>query len=135
MRILIVEDDMPSRQLMEMLLKGLGPCETAANGLEALEAVEQAMRDEDPYELVCMDVMMPEMNGLEALKRIRRLEIKHFKPGAGAAKIIMITARGQAKDVMGAYDSGCEAYMVKPISKAKLYDQLKELDLPIPDDA
>lgn len=135
MRILIVEDDIPSRQLMETLLKGLGICETATNGLEALEAVEEAMRSEDPYALICMDVMMPEMDGMEALKRIRRLEIKHFKPGAHAAKIIMITARGHAKDVMGAYESGCEAYMIKPISKDKLYDHMKELGLPTPADA
>lgn len=132
MRILIVEDDIPSRQLLEHLLAGLGTCETADNGRQAFEAVQRAMDDKRPFGLICMDIMMPEMDGMEALKKIRRLEIAHRIPATASAKIVMITAKGQASDVMTAYNSGCEAYLLKPISKARLFEQLAELGLASP---
>lgn len=135
MKILIVEDDIPSRTLLELFLADSGTCDLASNGHEALEAVAEAIRDEAPYDLICMDIMMPEMGGMEALKRIRHLEFKNFKPSTNAAKVIMVTAKGQASDVMDAFDSGCEAYIVKPVSKDKLFEQMAELGLPTPPDA
>lgn len=129
MKIMIVEDDVPSRDLLQLFLADFGQCDLASNGRQALEAVEQAMADGAPYDLICMDIMMPEMDGMEALRAIRRLEIKHFLKEADSVKIIMVTAKGQASDVMGAFDSGCEAYLIKPVSKKKLYDQLAELNL------
>ena len=129
MKILIVEDDIPSRQLLELFLADIGPCDLASNGHEALEAVSEAMLNEEPYDLICMDIMMPMMDGMEALHKIRRLEFKNFKPNADRSKIIMVTAKGQATDVMDAFESGCEAYLIKPISKNKLYEQMAELGL------
>lgn len=134
MQILIVEDDIPSRRLLQLFLADFGICELAANGREAVEAVEQAILNEQPYDLICMDIMMPEMDGMEALQTIRRLEFKHYKPGSMSTKIIMVTAKGQAKDVMSAFHSGCEAYIIKPISKDKLFEQIGELGLSIPID-
>ncbi len=129
MKILIVEDDIPSRQLLQLFLADFGTCDLASNGHEALEAVSEAMQDEDPYDLICMDIMMPMMDGMEALQKIRRLEFKNFKPNAASSKVIMVTAKSQAMDVMDAFDSGCEAYLTKPISKDKLHEQMVELGL------
>ena len=129
MKIMIVEDDVPSRDLLKLFLADFGQCDLASNGRQALEAVEQAIADDDPYDLICMDIMMPEMDGMEALRAIRRLEIKHFMKESDSVKIIMVTAKGQAADVMEAFESGCEAYIIKPISKVRLYAQMDELGL------
>ena len=138
MKILIVEDDASLQDLMQLYLADYGPCDVAGNGLEALEAIEQAIMTGQPYDLVCMDVMMPEMDGLQALQKIRRMEFKHFAEGLASVKVIMITAKDMAKDMMSAYDAGCEAYITKPFTQKKLLEQIFKLELTktsTPDDA
>ena len=129
MKILIVEDDCSLQDLMQLYLADYGTCDVAGNGFEALEAIEQAIVAGQPYDLVCMDVMMPEMNGMEALKKIRQMEFKHFSEGLASVKIIMITAKDMAKDMMNAYDAGCEAYITKPFTQKKLLEQIRQLGL------
>ncbi|MCA1987263.1 MAG: response regulator, partial [Desulfovibrio sp.] len=66
MRVLIVEDDFTSRKLMQTILSPYGDCDVAVNGREAVEAFQNALNSAKPYDLVCMDIMMPEMDGQEA---------------------------------------------------------------------
>lgn len=129
MRFLIVEDDGSLRDLMQMYLSDYGSCDMAANGKEAVEAVERAIDSGQSYDLVCMDIMMPEMDGMEALKKIRQLEFKHFQKGLASTKVIMITAKDMAKDMMTAYDSGAEAYLTKPFTREQLLERLGQLGL------
>ena len=74
MKTLIVEDDFTSRLLLQELLKGYGPAHVAVNGKEAVEAARMAMDAGEPYDLICLDIMMPEMDGHGALKEIRAQE-------------------------------------------------------------
>lgn len=127
MKILIVEDDTSLQDLMQLYLIDLGTCDTANNGIEAFEAVKQAIEAGQPYDLICMDVMMPQMNGLEAMKKIRQMEFQHFKEGLTSAKIIMITAKDMAKDMVTAFNAGCEAYITKPFSRETLLEQIRLL--------
>lgn len=129
MKILIVEDDGSLRDLMQMYLSEYGSCDLVANGKEAVEAVEHGINSGQPYDLACMDVMMPEMDGMEALKKIRQLEFKHFKNGIKSMKVIMITAKDTAKDMVSAYDSGAEAYITKPFNLEQLNERMRELGL------
>lgn len=129
MKILIVEDDCSLQDLMQLHLTNYGTCDVAGNGLEALEAIEQAIVAGKPYDLVCMDVMMPEMDGMEALKQIRRMEFKYYSEGLESVKVIMITAKDMAKDMIKAYDAGCEAYITKPFTQEKLLEQIRQLGL------
>lgn len=129
MKILIVEDDTSLQDLMQLYLADFGACDTASNGIEAFEAVIQAIEAGRPYDLICMDVMMPQMNGLEAMKKIRQMEFQHFNNGLTSAKIIMITAKDMAKDMVTAFNAGCEAYITKPFSREKLLEQIRGLGL------
>ncbi len=125
MRILLAEDNITNQQVAVGILKKLGlRVDAVANGAEAVKALETI-----PYDLVLMDVLMPEMDGQQALQQIRALEeAKGILLGDGA-KIVMTTALGDSKNVLAAYSGQCDAYLVKPVDKANLLDELRKMGL------
>ena len=129
MRTLIVDDDFTCRLLLQELLKSHGPVHIAVNGLEALDAVKAALEANEPYDLICLDIMMPEMDGQQALRGIRDIEAEHGRRGLDGAKIVMTTALGDGEHVMTSFREQCDGYLVKPILKPKLMDLLQNLGL------
>ena len=129
MKILVVEDDFISRKLLVKSLSGYGECDVAVNGREAIDAFALALNDGPRYDLICLDIMMPEVDGLEALKKIRALETERGIGELDGVKIIMTTALGDKTDILEAFTSGCEAYLVKPLDRDSLNRTLKELGL------
>ncbi len=87
------------------------------------------MEDNEPYDLICLDIMMPNMDGREALKAIRQIEHEHGINGLDGVKVIMTTALGDSKSVIGSFREGCEAYIVKPVEKTKLLEEMEKLGL------
>lgn len=129
LKILIAEDDFTCRKLLQSFLSEYGDCFVAINGHEAVEAVRESLDEGQPYDLVCLDIMMPEMDGHEALEAIRQIENEHGIAGLDSVKVIMTTALGDSKNVIGAFRTGCEAYIVKPVSKEKLLEEMEKLGL------
>lgn len=130
MKTLVVEDEFINRSYMIQLLAQYGSCDSAVNGREALEAVKLALEENDPYQLICLDIMMPEIDGQEALRQIREFEGNMGIHGLDGARIIMTTCLGDHQNILKAFSDGqCEAYMVKPITPEKLLSQLRELCL------
>ncbi len=130
MRILIVEDDIISRKILLNLLSPFGECDLAVDGQEAVTAVKLALGDSRPYDLVCMDIMMPRINGQEALRQIRVLEAEKGVDETNAAKVIMTTAVDDIKQVTKAfYKGGASSYFVKPIDQEKLIAELRIVGL------
>ncbi len=130
MRILIVEDDYTSMKLMQKLLSAYGETSTAGNGEEALEVFRLAIEANNPFDLICLDIMMPGIDGQQVLKSIRAMEKVRGVPPKKEAKIIMTTALDSPKDVIEAYyQGGCSSYLVKPIEKRQVIDKLRELGL------
>ena len=129
MKTLIVEDDFTSRLLLQEVLKKYGPCHIAVNGKEAIAASYAALEKGEPYDLICLDVMMPEMDGQEALRRIRAEEESRGIWSTEGAKIVMITALGNRNNVSTAYQNLCDGYLVKPVKKAELLEVLRKLTL------
>ena len=129
MKCLIVEDDFTARKLMQIYLSEFGKCFVAVNGKEAIQAVTQAFDEDEPYDLIALDIMMPEMDGIEALKAIRSLEKERGITGLDTVKVIMTTAKGQSQDIFDAFNTGCEAYLIKPIRKPDLIDEIRKLGL------
>ncbi len=129
MKALIVEDDLTSRILLQRILAPHGICDVATDGVEALKAFRLAWQEGAPYDLICLDIMMPNMDGQEVLREIRSFEKKKGIDGLSGVKIIMTTAASDSKNILGAFRKQCEAYLVKPILKAKLVSQIHALGL------
>jgi len=130
MKILIAEDDLISRKLLFKILSPFGECSQSENGKQAVDAFSDAIEEGNPFDLVCLDIMMPEMDGQEALKLIRQKEKEINVTRDSESTVIMTTALDTPKDVIEAYyRGGCTSYLVKPINKRKLLDILRELGL------
>jgi two-component system chemotaxis response regulator CheY len=124
-----VDDDFTHRLVIQERLRSHGQTHVAINGREAVESVRAAMETGEPYDLVCLDIMMPEMNGQDALKEIRRIEESAGIAMGDGVKVIMITAFEDKKNVMTAFRAACDAYLAKPIRKDDLLGYLKMLNL------
>lgn len=129
MKCLIVEDDFTSRKLLQIHLSEYGHCHIAINGKEAIQAFQEEIEKNEPYDLICLDIMMPEMDGHKTLKMIRRIEQNNGINGLDGVKVIMTTAMKDSNDIFGAFKEGCEAYIVKPVKKEKLLQEMEELGL------
>jgi len=133
MKILIVEDDFVGRKILNTLLAPLGDVDIAANGKEALTAVKMAVDADQPYELICLDIMMPEIDGITALKKIRLMETAKGLTPETRSKIIMTSAVSEKNYVLAAVKAECDGFLVKPIEKDRLYDELRKHGLDIPE--
>lgn len=129
MRMLVVEDDMISRKILKRFLSNYGECDIAVNGIEAIEAFLTAHKENEPFDLICLDIMMPKLDGVSVLKAIRDYEEHKFIEKNKAAKIIMTTALSDKQTVMSSYDIGCDAYAWKPLDLDKFIEVLKKLKL------
>jgi two-component system chemotaxis response regulator CheY len=129
MKTLVVEDDFASRKLMQRYLAPYGECDVVVDGKEAVEAFELALTENDPYDLICLDIMLPKKDGQQVLKEIRQLEKDRGIIGSDGAKVLMTTALGDAKNVMEAFRSQCDGYLQKPVGREQIVRELKELGL------
>lgn len=129
MRILLAEDDFVTRKFMMNFLSSYGECDAAVDGMEAVDAYLMALEDGEPYDLACLDTMMPVMDGYQVLRSIRDLEADHGIPEEEQVKVIMTTALNDEENVKMAFDLGCSVYSGKPINKEKFDQALKKLGL------
>ena len=129
LKMLIVEDDLPSYKILEEYLSEYGDCTIVANGAEGVEAFKNALDAGSPYDLICLDIMMPEMDGHEALKTVRQIEQQHGIFDPGGVSVIMTTAKDRSRDMIEAFDEGCASYIVKPVDHEKLVAEMQKLDL------
>ncbi|MCI8489470.1 MAG: response regulator [Lachnospiraceae bacterium] len=129
MKILLAEDDFVTRKTMLKLLSKYGECDVTVDGMEAVDAFMMALEDNAPYNLVCLDIMMPVMDGYQALIGIRNLEKERNIPEDERVKVMMTTALNDQKNVKMAFELGCAVYSGKPIDEAKFEQALKRLNL------
>lgn len=125
MRILIVEDNPTNCQLMERFLSVCGQCTVVNDGQAAVETFRKALDMETPFELVCLDVMMPKMDGHEVLAALRALEEEGGGPDEKRSCVLMTTAVDSPASMKDAQGGGSDGYLVKPIRKHDLYEELE----------
>jgi len=129
MRSLIVEDEFTSRALLQKLLSRYGECDVAVSAEEAVRAFCEAMKSGHPYGLVCMDIRLPGMNGVEAVRTMRDMEEAHGVYSTYGARILMTTASGGPDAVMDSFSALCDGYFVKPIDTEIFHGELRRLGL------
>lgn len=131
MKILIVDDDELSRVVLSEMLKDSGTCDSAVNGYEAIDKFMSAHSDGTPYDLVCLDVIMPELDGLQVLKQFRSIEAQNKITFPDSVRVIMVSSMSDLEHIMMAFDSRCETYMIKPFDRQQLVGQLSFLGLEV----
>ena len=129
MKVLIAEDDFASRKFMLRFFEKYGECDVTVDGKEAVEAYKMAIECGEPYDLICLDILMPEMDGHQALKTIRKIEEESGVAEDERVKIVMTTALSETRHVTKAFENGCTAYAGKPINQDKLEAMLKKFKL------
>jgi two-component system chemotaxis response regulator CheY len=129
LRILLVEDDFSSRLVMQAFLSRHGECHVAVNGKEAVEAFRAAAESGHRYGLVCMDLLMPEMDGRQAVREIRAIEESRRVRSTAGAKIVITTVVDDIKEVSRCFEELCDAYLTKPIDLGKLQTEMMAWEL------
>ncbi|MCP5052857.1 MAG: response regulator [bacterium] len=132
LKILVAEDDYTSRKIIRLMLSNYGHVDGVVNGEEAVDAFRASYESSpaEPYHLVCMDIMMPELDGMEAVKQIRAIERELGVSLVNECVIFMTTALDDPKTVIRSlYKSGATAYLVKPVNKEDLEKELHKQSL------
>ncbi len=129
MRALIAEDDRTSRVLITRILAPYADCTVVVNGIEAVSLFRTALELDRPYDLICLDVLMPELDGLAALMSMRALERDFEIKESDRARVIMTTALSDVANVKKAIRGNCQGYLLKPIGRQALVETLRSLRL------
>jgi two-component system chemotaxis response regulator CheY len=115
MKALVVDDDLITRIVLQEILSAYADVHSCVDGSEAVLAYQRAIERGEPYDLVCMDVLMPVMGGIEALQLIRQEEERHGRYRPRATKVIITTASDDTGTISQAFRELCDAYVIKPV--------------------
>jgi two-component system chemotaxis response regulator CheY len=131
MKILIADDAPVSQHLLADFLKPYGDCLVVSDGQAVIDAFRANLDgDGHRYDLICLDIMMPRLNGQDALLEIRKLERDRGVSETGQVKVVMITALDDSEHIMDALvKGGCQGYLTKPVTRSQVQQQLTELGL------
>lgn len=128
MKVLIVDDSKSARDMAQQLLEPhMDACHFATNGQEAVDQARKAFMEGDPFDLICLDIEMPVMDGQQALKMIRMLERESINPTEKPTIIWMITSQDTSEQKIKAiFHGGCNGFIVKSRIKDELIAKLKD---------
>jgi two-component system chemotaxis response regulator CheY len=131
MRSLVVEDDRGIRELVRRFLAPHGTCDVAPNGLVAVEVVRSSLEGGATYDLILVDLVMPGIDGLEVVQRIRKLEERHLPVGGKPANIIIMTARDSSQTFADIQELDCSGCLLKPFTRSDFFDGLGDLGVAV----
>lgn len=127
MKILVVDDEIVSRKKMQKIMASFGDCETVETGKEALSSFSRAWEMGIPFDMISLDIAMPDMDGIQVLKHIRLMEKEKEIPKPKQVKIMMVTSHTDKDTVVESMKSGCNNYIVKPFDKDRVAQKLQSL--------
>ncbi len=127
MKILVVDDELVSRKKMHKIMESFGECEAVEKGEEAVIAFTKAWEMGIPFDMMSLDIVMPDMSGIDVLHKVRAIEKEKDLPKQRQIKIMMVTSHSDKDNVMGSMNAGCNNYIVKPFDKERVAKKLKSL--------
>jgi two-component system chemotaxis response regulator CheY len=125
-RTLIVDDSPIIRLLLQRLLISYGECESAKDGQEAIDAYTRHLSADPPFDLVCLDLGLPKIDGMEVLEKIREIEAKNGWPVRSRVLVITASTELSQGEVMR---QGADGYLLKPIDNERLVKYLRAFGL------
>lgn len=127
MKILIAEDEIISQKILQKMLAEYGACDCASDGAQAIEKIRAAYASQNPYQLLCIDVSMPNVDGFQVLQALKEIEDQANISEEKRGKAIMITSRDDKESFVAAIEKGSYWYLTKPVDKQALVNVLEEL--------
>ena len=132
MKSLVVDDEELCRRKMEKIMGIAGECIGVEKGIYALTRFLNALESKDPFDVITLDISMPEMDGLQVLFEIRQMEKEWRIPRENRVKIIMVTSQSDKDTVVTALQAGCDDYVVKPFDGGTMMKKLQKLGVAVP---
>ena len=130
LKILIADDQLIYRETLRVVLQPHGHCVLVEDGVQAVQAFQEALVANDPFRLVLLDIQMPNMNGQEALLQIRKMEkLRHGLSLSNCeySYVLMQTSLDDPSQLVTAYKEGhCNGYIVKPVDQDELLERLRK---------
>ena len=126
MKILIVDDNKQIQHLLALMLESYGDLSFAENGKIGLQQYQKSVEDKDAFDLILLDIMMPEMDGFEMLRKLRSWEIQQSISDE-KVKIAMLSSIGSPNNMLSCFEEGCDYYLVKPIIKTELLEVIEKV--------
>jgi len=127
MKCLVVDDDGVSLNKMQKIIGEFGDCVLAESGKDAIVEFNHAWDQKLPFELISLDISMPDMSGIDVLIAIRNIEKEKGISKDRQCKVMMVTATADQDVVIGSVKAGCNTYIVKPFDRTRVVEKLKSL--------
>ena len=127
MRILVVDDELVSRKKMQKIMVNLGECEAVEGGRDAINAFTKALEAGTPFDLITLDIAMPDMDGVEVLFEIREIENQEKITQENQVKVLMVTSHSDRDNIITCIQAGCDDYIVKPFDREVVIKKLEKM--------
>jgi two-component system chemotaxis response regulator CheY len=127
MKVLIAEDNKSVSSVLSKMFSNYGECSVAQDGVETVDLFLKAIEDKSYYDLICLDIMMPKINGIRALNIIRNIEKENRKLCKLNTNIIMLSVLNDNETVEKCKAEGCNYFLHKPVFKEQIDDVMMML--------
>jgi two-component system chemotaxis response regulator CheY len=126
-RILVVEDEEMCSLRLQTALDHYGDCEVARTGRQALQAYRSALEEGRPFDLICLDIRLPDLDGGEVLRKLRQYEAVTGE--RSGVKVVVVSGIRDSEKVLDMYRIGCQGYLMKPFKVESLLNRLSDLEV------